>query len=174
MRVTIQAFGETVIDRQLTRMAANVAMPIAAWEEVAAILREATERQFDTEGEYASGGWPELADSTVKFKARHGLDPHILRATDALMDSLVDKYDPQHIERLSPVSLTFGSRVSYGIYHASTQPRSRLPYRPPVALTEADKVAMIKGIQRSLLDVRAGQLVGRATSALQSVFGSLA
>lgn len=152
MRLYIEAFGETVIDRQLTRFAANLAVPEAAWQVIGTMLRAGAERQFQTEGRYASSGWKPLAASTVAFKRRHDLDPRILRATNALMDSLTRKFDPRHIERpVSRTSFLFGSRVTYGVYHASTRPRSRLPYRPPVALVERDKRLLVKELQRALL-----------------------
>lgn len=152
MRLTIEAFGETVIDRQLTRFAANLAVPEAAWMVIGTMLRAAAEHQFDTEGGYASGGWPKLSDSRVAEKQRLGLAPQILRATNALMESLTRKFDSEHIERpISRAAMVFGSKLGYGIYHASTRPRTKIPYRPPVAITERDKILLVKELQRALL-----------------------
>jgi phage gpG-like protein len=151
MRLTVSAFGETIIDRELMRFRDNLVMPLAAWEVVGTILRAASERQFDTEGGYASGGWPALTDARVEVKAREGLRPEILQATGALKASLTEKFNAEHIEVPSVDSLVFGSRVPYGIYHASTAPRTIMPYRPPVALTETDKMLLVKELQRALL-----------------------
>ena len=130
----IQAFGENVVKRQLLRFAGDLEHPRQALEAAATIMREATEAQFDTEGGHASGGWPPLSAGRVKYKADHGLAPEILRATDRLKESLTRKFDPDHIELIEDLSggrLTFGTRVSYGIYHASTAPRAPHPLPAP-------------------------------------------
>jgi phage gpG-like protein len=148
VELVITAFGETVLHRNLMRFADNLAAPVAALEVVAVRLREAAEKQFDSEGSYASGGWAPLAAGTVAEKARKGLDPRILHATGALEQSLVTKFDPNHVERLSADTLTFGSTVPYGGYHQTGT--GRMPKRPPVALTEVDKIALIKEMQIAL------------------------
>lgn len=149
--LSIVADGETIVERRLLRFAENVEHPQAALEVVGDLLRESTQKQFDSEGGYASGGWKDLAQSTIDQKARLGLDPHILRATDRLMNSLVHKFDPDHIEQTSEDTLIFGSLVPYGIYAQSSQPRTKIPFRPPVAITEADKRTMVKRVQQALL-----------------------
>lgn len=149
--LSIVADGETIVERRLLRFADNIEHPQAALEVVGDVLREATEKQFDSEGGYASGGWKELAQSTIDRKARLGQDPHILRATDRLMESLTRKFDSDHIEQISGETLTFGSSVSYGLFHQSSQPRTKIPFRPPVAITEEDKRTMVKRVQQALL-----------------------
>lgn len=158
LTLEITGYGETIIKRELLRFAGNVEVPEKALDAAAVILRQSTELQFDTEGGYASGGWDQLKEATSLRKARLGLDPHILRATDRLKESLTRKFDPDHIERSSGDSLTFGSRVRYGIYHQSSLPRHKIPYRPPIALTEGDKRRMVKDMQRALLESRTRSL----------------
>lgn len=150
LELTLEAYGETIIKRRLLRFEHGLVDPKEGFEEVAALLRAIVEVQFETEGGHASGGWPKLAESTVKRKARLGQDPHILRATDRLREALTRKFDPEHIERLSEDSLTFGATVPYGIYHQSSRPRTKLPFRPPIALTEGDKRDIVKTFQKSL------------------------
>lgn len=149
--LSITTEGEQVVNRVLMRFASNLATPRDALEEVGVIMRESVERQFETEGGYASGGWKPLTPAHVAYKARHGLDPHILRATDRLMASLTRKADSDHIERHEGDALIFGSRVPYGIFHQSSQPRTKIPFRPPVAITAEDKRKMVKRVQAALL-----------------------
>lgn len=151
LTLSIEGFGETLVRRSLMRFADDVEAPRAALEVAADILRKAVEEQFDTEGGHASGGWPPLSEARVAAKARLGLDPRILRASGALFESLTRKFDSQHIERLSGSSLTFGSTVYYGIYHQSSSPRTVIPFRPPIGLTEQDKRDMVKAMQRALV-----------------------
>lgn len=149
VQVEILAFGDTIVRRDLMRFSANLAAPMAALEVAGVVLREAVEEQFDTEGHHASGGWAPLADSTVEQKARRGLRPEILQATGRLKESLTRRFDSEHIERLSPDHLTFGSLVPYGIFHHTGT--RRMPRREPVALTEGDKVRLVKEMQAVLL-----------------------
>lgn len=150
-QLSIKAFGETILERKLTRFSSNLTQPEAALTEVGTMLREIVQQQFATEGGHASGGWPALTEERIAYKAKKGLDPHILRATDRLMNSLIDKFDQDHIERPSSDALVFGSSVPYGIYHQSSKPRSKIPFRPPVALNESDKRTMVKRVQAALL-----------------------
>lgn len=150
LRLTIESYGETLVDRELLRFSDELENPERALGSVADYMRHATERNFETEGGNA-GGWPALSQGRVEEKARLGLDPRILRATDALFESLTRKFDPRHIEHLSPTSLTFGSTVFYGVFHQSHEPRTVIPFRPPIAFTESDKREMVKVLQRAML-----------------------
>lgn len=172
MRLTIDSVGsgETLIDRKLTRFAANVAVPTAALGIAAEFLRSNAEQQFDTEGGHGSGGWKPLAESTILQKERLGLQPEILRATDDLMNSLIDRSDSQHTERrLSADSLAFGTRVPYAIYHATGT--VNMPERPPIQLTDIERVALVKAIQRSLIDQSATQSILAGASSIQTFAG---
>lgn len=152
MRVTIESYGESIVNRELVRFGRNTADLTDAMRDVGTIMREASEAQFRSEGGYASGGWPPLSDSRIAYKARHDLAPEILRATDTLMNSLTRKFDPLHVEHASADSLRFGSLVRYGIYHQSSRPRTKIPFRPPIALTELDKRRIVRTLQESILE----------------------
>lgn len=149
LEVRISALGEDLVRRDLLRFESNLVAPVAALQIAADALRSATEKQFDTEGGYGSGGWAPLAPSTIEQKARQGLNPKILQATDRLLKSLISKFSPDHVERLSEDSLTFGSMVDYGVYHATGT--RRMPKRSPVAISAADKVKLVKEMQLALL-----------------------
>lgn len=164
--LVIESYGETIVQRELLNFEHGLLVPTKALEVVADMLRHAVERQFDTEGREASGGWPELADST---KAKRGDDGHpILQVSEDLFNSLTRKFDPNHIERLSAESLTFGSTVPYGIFHQSSKPRTKIPFRPPVALTQATKAAMVRAVQAALRgnDPRRSVVAGRYAPSL--------
>lgn len=153
MQLEITAYGDVLIRRDLLRFADNLAVPVLALKAITRELRAATKRQFDTEGGN-SGGWQALAASTLAEKTRKGYPDKILQATGALMASLVDENDPAHIERLSADSVAFGSTMGYGIFHATGT--YKMVKRPPVALTEMDKVRLVKEVQAALVaDVRA-------------------
>ena len=169
VRIEIHGYGETIVSRRLLRFSGDLAMPVAAMEVAAEILREEVKEQFGSQGRHASGGWPGLADSTKAFKERRNLDPRILFATRTLYKTLTDKYGIgaaldghtyRHIEEIGPSgdSLRFGSTAPYGVYHQSTRPRTKIPYRPPIALNELAKRRLVTEIQTALIgSLRAGE-----------------
>jgi phage gpG-like protein len=150
LRIRVEGYGETIVDRELVKFHDRLDSPMEALKLVAKMLREIVEQQFASEGAHASGGWPPLAASTIQQKAALGLDPHILVATGDLRESLTNKHSPNAIERLLGDTLVFGSKVEYGIYHQSSRPRKRLPYRPPIALTQQDKAEIVRELQKTL------------------------
>lgn len=159
MYLEVVANGETLMRRDMLRFADNLAIPKEGLLAAGVVLRQAIEEQFASEGSHASGGWAPLADSTVREKARKGYRPEILRATDRLMESLTSKFDSDHIEEMrGPDTLAYGTRVPYGIFHQTGT--RKMPRRRPVALTEGDKVAIMKAIQ--LATVRGVKAAGAA------------
>lgn len=154
LRIEIVALGETVVQRDLAAFGRNMVDLTDAMHDVGTILREAAEKQFVTEGGHASGGWPPLADSTNRDRVRQGFPPvhPIMRRTERLLRSLTVRGDSEHVEEASGDSLRFGTLVPYAVYHQSSAPRHKIPYRPLVALTETDKRRIIKAIQRKIVE----------------------
>lgn len=157
-RLEIDGLGETIVNRRLLNFEHDLAEPTEALLAIATIMRQGVERQFESEGAYGSGGWPALAPSTVRSKAAEGLDPRILRATQRLFEALTRKFDPEHIERLSGASLLFGADVPYGAFHQSSAPRTRLPFRPPIAPPEGEKRSMVRVAQAALVAAARGDV----------------
>jgi hypothetical protein len=153
MTITIDAFGETELNRTLLRITKAAEDMRPAFNAIHDNFLILEQRQFESEGGY-SGGWAPLAESTVRAKAAAGLDPHILRATDELFKSLTEKDDENHIFTVTGDTMFIGSKVDYGKYHQSREPRSRLPRRPPVVLPEATKKIWVKFLQSWLMEAQ--------------------
>lgn len=152
MRIEIQAFGETELSREILTLGRRAEDPLPALNAVHEHFLKLEEEQFDTEGAAgADGSWAPLAPSTVARKAAAGLDPRILHATLELRKSLSESSDGNHVYRPTPDGAFMGSAVPYGVFHQSREPRHRLPRRPPVSLSEEDKVEWIKIVQRWLV-----------------------
>lgn len=146
MYLEVTALGETLMRRDMLRFADQLAVPAEGLLAAGVVIRRAIEDQFDSEGGHASGGWAKLADSTIAEKARKGLRPEILQATGRLKESLTSKFDADNIERMEGVdAMAFGSSVPYATFHQTGT--KKMPRRRPVALTEADKVEIMKAIQ---------------------------
>lgn len=146
MRLSFDIFGEEQLSRDLLRFSAHVGEAKPALRQIADDMRGQIAEQFATEGSRGSGGWQELADSTLKAKAAEGLDPHILRATDDLMNSLVNKGDKWHIEEVTDESLLLGSKDWIGFLHQKGT--SKMPPRKSVDFTELDRRGFVRTLQR--------------------------
>ncbi len=75
--------------------------------------------------------WKPLSAQYAKWKKKKFGDKPILRATDRLYNSMINKSHEENIEILTPVSAEFGSKVPYAKYHDSLPPEShkKMPFR---------------------------------------------
>jgi phage gpG-like protein len=149
VRLALDIFGEEQVERELLRFSAYAGSPVPAFHQIAQDMRSQIEEQFATEGGRGSGGWPPLKESTLASKAAAGLDPHILRATSALMNSLTGT-GGDHIEQVTDDSLVFGSSIARGKFHQ--QGTKRMPARKPVDFTELDRRGFVRTLQRYIVD----------------------
>jgi len=173
----VRVFGEAIVRRRFVRFAQRAVDARPAFRQVVGILRDAVADNFRTRGVAGGSRWRDLAPATRARKRRQGHDPRILRATGRLYNSLVGSGVSQssmgvgvaasvdHIEEISADTLRWGSRVKYGVYHQSSQPRSKIPYRPPVALSQRRKREIAKALQRAIVEGERGEgrLRGRST-----------
>lgn len=148
MRLLFEVDGDVQIERTLLRMAGRTDDMSDGLQLVADSFLHAEERQFASQGGYASGGWKPLAPSTLIRKARAGLDSRILHATGDLRASLTRR-GGDHIQIVTPSSLVFGSSVPYGKFHQLGQ---GVPRRRPVELTEGDRRESIRILQRAIVE----------------------
>lgn len=147
MEFTFDASGDQLVSRKLLRYADRATNAQPAFESIADTLRGYEKRLFDSGG--ASGGapWDSLAPSTVRAKAAAGLDPRVLRATNALRNSLALKDDKNHQEIVTENQLVFGSTLPYVAYH---QRGRGVPKRRPIQFNENQKKYILKKLQRFL------------------------
>jgi hypothetical protein len=155
MTITIEAFGEVELNRTLLRIEKAAEDMTPAFDSIHTQFLHLEEEQFTSGGKYSSEGhWAPLAPSTVAAKTRAGLDPRILIATEQLYKSLTDATSPDHIYQVTADTMRIASKIGYGAYHQSREPRSRLPRRPPVALPDATKKHWVKILQAWLMEAQ--------------------
>ena len=142
--------GDKQLQRGLSRFGEDVKDLREPFREIVKDFHEIERKQFDSEGGYGSGGWKALAPSTLKQKERAGFPTTIMVRTGKLKESLISKTGDT-VEEVRPLELRVGTEVSYAIYHQSTTPRTKLPRRPLIDLTEADKKRWMKIFQRYLV-----------------------
>lgn len=107
------------------------------WQSVLPYLRKATGQTFATEGARIGESWPALSDGYAKRKARVFPGQPILRATDAMFNSLVGQTGDS-VAEMSRDSFTYGTRDRKAQYHQ--RGGGRLPRRRILAVTEADRL----------------------------------
>jgi phage gpG-like protein len=142
----------TGVERNAKRLAAiggRGADARPAWPLVFQQMRADSEERFKSEGE---GTWPKLADITKETKARKGLDPRIMHASNALYRSLTAERGRNTIRRKAKTQLRFGTKLFYADFH---QRGRGVPKRPVLQLSERTQ----EEITRTLSDyVAVGQL----------------
>lgn len=152
MDLLIEIHGDQQVARKLLRFADRVLDATEAFEAIAQDLYRIEREQFNTEGKYGSGGWEQLADSTIARKLHspdaktRGNAHNILRATDALMRSLVDEGAPGNIKIVQPHQLVFGTKVPHAKYHQPDPQRRR-----ELEIPRRDRADLVRIMQRELL-----------------------
>lgn len=145
------AFGAKQISRRLERFAVLPQDASPAWRAIIELMKADIQEQFDTEGGSMSGGWAPLKPVTIAEKARKGLRPEIMRATDRLMESLTDEANSDQVLEVGAQMFKFGSSVDYGKYHMGPAKDGSRPARKPIDFTEAQRRKYVKVLQSYLV-----------------------
>lgn len=124
----------TRLRRQVAVLRERAADVTPAWEAFASWFAEQERIQFFNAGIRWRAPWEPLAASTLAQKRRRGFPPDILVRTGALQRSLSIR--PFSIERITPRTMSVGTRISYAHFHQSGT--RRMPSR---ILLSADSVA---------------------------------
>lgn len=117
---------------------------------IAGQLEQRVADQFD-EGQ---GNWAPLAESTVAHKAREGLDPRILHATESMRRSFTEDDHPDHIEVIGSDELHWGSADPKAGFHQGGT--DRMPARRILDLTPYEMRDYTREIQRYLIGLEGG------------------
>ena len=149
--VSFAVFGDKQVERDLLRMSDNARDLIPAYRKMHESFLNIERRQFDTDGASGSGGWAPLKPATIRRKVSRGQDAtHILRAADVLRRSLVNATAPGHIARMEVGSFFFGTSDEKAPFHQHGT--RRMPQRKVVELTETQRRAWVRIIQKHLVD----------------------
>lgn len=114
------------------------------------------QKQFSTEGAYASGGWKPLSAAYLAAKTARGLDPRILHATLAMEKSLTIRGAPGQVRRITRDEMVVGTSVKskkgfpYPAVHQNPV-TSPLPRRRPIELRPQDRIDWVKRLQTYLI-----------------------
>lgn len=150
IRFVAEVAGVTVLDRAFNRVEGDISDLRPIWPPVAAEIYQMIGEQFESEGaKGASGRWKALSPAYTRFKEIHYPGKPIMQATGDLYESLTDPEAPGAIYRPEKDGLTIGTTVPYARAHQ--RGNSRLPARPLVSPSEAQKRRIQKAIQVGLV-----------------------
>lgn len=93
-----------------------------AWRTALIYLRRATKEQFATLGARSGDGWAPLTPAYGRRKAQIFPGKPILRATDAMFNSLIGQTENSVVE-FDALEFTYGTRTPYARYHQHGTPR---------------------------------------------------
>lgn len=149
MLIQFDIHGERQIGRELVRVGQYGGDATPQFRAIIRYWQHEIERQFDTQGRHASGGWAPLAESTIADKKARNLDPRILHATLRLRKSWLRKtMGSDTVLMARPHQAVLGSNVPYGRFHQSGT--SRMPRRP-IELTETARRRTVKMLQTYIM-----------------------
>jgi hypothetical protein len=144
LRFEFEAYGDRLVSREILDIGGRGLDARPAFSAIADDLFKSEERRFNSRG---FGTWDDLADSTIKEKARKGLDPRVLHATLALRESLTkrDEANENQILLIEPQFLVLGTTLSYAEFH---QKGKGVPMRKPLGFPVGQRRKAIKRIQK--------------------------
>lgn len=146
-RITFEAFGEQILDRQMSlRVDAGQNLG-PAMQEVARFVMKVLKRRFDLQGAYGSPRWAALSQARIDEKKRLGLDPRILHATLALRNSLTRRGAKGQVLHTGRDLMQLETDLFYGRFHQRGEGQK---VRKPVYIAEDNRRRFIKIIQRYL------------------------
>lgn len=148
MRVVLTSFGERQIDRRLLRLEDRVIDPRPIYRFMMDTFYKWEGDLFDSEGQSGGHKWAPLTYNTIKRKERKGQPPTILFATGDLRRSLTRPTAKGSFMRVSRYGLEAGTTLPYGAIHYHGSPKTHLPRRRPVMLTQPQRVEWLKMMQR--------------------------
>jgi phage gpG-like protein len=149
----MQVAGEVQLDRGIARFSDGVSDYRPIWPVIEDEFYAEEKAQFKSEGAEGGEKWQALSPEYQGWKDRHYPGQPILQRTGDLEASLTSGNDPNAVKVEGRKALTMGSRVPYAIYHQSLDPRTVLPRRPEINVSEPFRRSVTKLMQSYLVDV---------------------
>ncbi|HWQ55679.1 MAG TPA: hypothetical protein VN442_18475 [Bryobacteraceae bacterium] len=153
LRFRLDIAGEVQMDRGIARFADGVTDYRPIWGVIEDDFYAQEKDQFKSEGAEGGERWQELSPEYAGWKEAHFPGKPILERTGDLVGSLTQPNHPMGVRIEERKTLTLGSRVPYGIYHQSIEPRHVLPRRAEIQLTEPFKRGVMAHIHGYLVQM---------------------
>ena len=145
MQIQFAIEGELQLSRRLSNIAANARDWSPAFEKSVADMKELFSGPvFETEGRAVDESWSPLSRAYALQKRKKFGDAGILQASGAMRAAFATKFDA--------TSGSIWNTASYFKYHQSRMPRTKMPRRVMMKLTENVKQMIVKNFQQYFLD----------------------
>lgn len=146
MQIQVAIDGEMQLSRRMNNIARNFTDFAPALEQSVIQLKEVFSGPvFDTQGEAISEQWSPLKKAYALRKAKKYPNAGILEATGLMRSSFVSKFDT--------TSAQIWNTAQYFKYHQSKEPRSKLPRRIMMKLTDNLKQMIVRNFQEYFLNI---------------------
>jgi phage gpG-like protein len=152
-RFQLNIAGEVQLDRGIGRFADGVGDYTPIWPVIQDDFYAEEKAQFASEGAEGGEPWAPLSAQYAGWKELHYPGKPILQRTGALESSLTSASDPNAVHIQGRKALTLGTKLPYAIYHQSIDPRTQLPRRAPINLSEAFKRGVTRHLQTYLVQM---------------------
>lgn len=114
------------------------------------VLLKIEQMQFRYRGRNTK--WPTDDPSTLRKKRAAGQRLAVMRATEALVDSLVNPADANHVWEADRNSFVFGSDLESFMVQQDNESGRHMPFRPPIDLTANDVRKIERLVARYVAD----------------------
>ena len=146
MQINFVVDGQVQISRVLLGVSAAIQDWTPALSQSAEDLIEIFSYDvFETEGGAIDEAWAPLSPAYEVQKERHFPGQNILTASGLMRDSFTSMIDS--------TSLTIGNSAEYFKYHQSSAPRTKMPRRVMMTLTENMREMVVKNFQTQLSEM---------------------
>lgn len=174
-RFRMDIAGEIQFDRGISRFADGVTDYKPVWPVIEDDWYAEEKEQFQSEGAAGGQRWKLLSPDYLLWKMVHYPNAErILERTGNLERSLTKAGDPNGVCLEARKTLTLGTKIPYAIYHQSIEPRTIMPRRPVIQLTESFKRGVMRQIQMYLVTMASecGFRQGWAPGTLESLWAT--
>lgn len=134
--------GEKLIARRFEILEDTVKDWSQTFEEIGADLVKTFQMNFQSSGALLEKPWAPLSPRTIEQKLKAGYPADILIRTGTMRDSFSKEFGPMYVMVNNP--------VTYFKYHQSNRPRTKLPRRVMIALTNNMRNEIVKRFQARL------------------------
>lgn len=130
LQLLVESKGDEAAAQLLRGLGKSAADPRPAFKQIAEEIAVAEGDWFASAG---GGSWPRLAETTIAYKAQHGLPPDPLVATGALKRSLIVRSGSKGRRTITQKQLRYGTLVPYArFFQRARTGYSRMPRRYPM------------------------------------------
>lgn len=148
-RIRFDATGVEPVEHRLLGIGGRASNAAPVLHRIADDLRDMEKKLFASED-----AWPPLKESTLQAKRRAGYPPDILKATEALFESLTQSGGgvigaAGGFEIVTDDSLHFGTGIEYARFHRFGT--RNMPKRDPLIVTQRDRKRWTRMVQRHLM-----------------------